>query len=427
MTETEETGAVTRSWGFSRLWAGMLIALILVTFPLWRGDEPLLQIPMLPFLHSWSPWGQWIPCLTLLAACAAILASAEGARRWLWWIVAAALCFAFLLNQHRLQPWAYQSAIYAVVFATMDRETARRWLIPLAASVYLYSGLGKIDYQFAHTVGQNFLAAIDLPGVGNLADRFEHNTLAMIALLLPLSEMLIGIGLLMTRTRRLAGALVIALHVSLIGMLGPWNLNHSHGVLLWNVLLIVQAWFLFLQRCPNPIDPNPSSDPGDSASTAALSATVPKLNHSIGQRFAATLVILAIVMPATERWGYWDHWTSWALYSPHSSRATVELHRSAREHVPAEMHPFLIDDDDDGWYRLEMNSWSLDRLTVPIYPQARFQLAVASRIAHQCDLRNSVRVIVKGVSDRRSGRRIEQRLLGRKEIDTAQKQYWLAR
>ncbi|MFG0261239.1 MAG: hypothetical protein ACF788_02490, partial [Novipirellula sp. JB048] len=355
-TDSADAAVVERPrWGFARRWAGMLIAVILATIPLWRGDDSPLRIPMLPQLHSLGPWFQWLPALALLAAGAVLLASAEGTRRWGWWIVAAALGTAFLLDQHRLQPWAYQSAIYAVVFATMPTQRARRWLIPLAASVYLYSGLGKLDYQFAHTVGQDFLAAIDLPWLGNLADRFEHNTLAMIALSLPLSEAVIAIGLLFTRTRRIAGTLVIALHASLILMLGPWNLDHSDGVLLWNVLLILQAWFLFVRprfepphsaepegKAPEPEGKIPSSTTATAASPA-----------SPGQRFAMVLVMIAILMPASERWGYWDHWTSWALYSPHTSRAMVELHRAALRRVPAEMHPFLSDADGDGWYRLD--------------------------------------------------------------------------
>lgn len=408
------------SWGLSRCWAGMLMVLVLVTFPLWFGGVPSLRVPMFSTLHMLPSWVQSISGVVILVACAAIIATAELQRAWLWWIVAAAFCVSFVLNQHRLQPWAYQSAIYAVVFATLDREMARRWLIPLAASVYLYSGLGKLDYQFAHTVGQNFLGAVDLPGIGNLADRFEHNTLAMIALLLPLSEALIAIGLLFRRTRRIAGGCVMLLHLSLVVMLGPWNLDHSNGVLFWNILLIIQAWFLFVKPIAEPRESSPSSSLSPSA-TAVASA-----DKTVGKRFAAAVVILAIVMPATERWGYWDHWTSWALYSPHSSRAEVQIHRSAMDQLPGDMPPFLVDDDSDGWHRLQLNLWSLDRLNVPIYPQARFQLAVASRVAHLYDLSDSVRVIVKGVADRRSGVRKEQRMMGRKEIDAALKHFWIA-
>ena len=210
------------------------------------------------------------------------------------------------------------------------------------------------------------------------------------------------------------------LHLSLVVMLGPWNLDHSNGVLFWNILLIIQAWFLFVKPIAEPRESSPSSSLSPSA-TAVASA-----DKTVGKRFAAAVVILAIVMPATERWGYWDHWTSWALYSPHSSRAEVQIHRSAMDQLPADMPPFLVDDDSDGWHRLQLNLWSLDRLNVPIYPQARFQLAVASRVAHLYDLSDSVRVIVKGVADRRSGVRKEQRMMGRKEIDAALKHYWIA-
>ena len=97
-----------------------------------------------------------IPSVVLVLCLLPIVVAPKKFRA-LWWSVAACLLVSFLLDQHRLQPWAYQSAIYALVFAAIDPRRTRRYLIPLAASVYLYSAAGKFDFQFAHTVGQDFL------------------------------------------------------------------------------------------------------------------------------------------------------------------------------------------------------------------------------------------------------------------------------
>ena len=49
--------------------------------------------------------------------------------------------------------------------------------------------------------------------------------------------------------------------------------------------------------------------------------------------------------------------------------------------------------------------WSLQTLGVPIYPQARYQLAVAEKLAREHKLGSAIRVIVRGVSDRWTGER----------------------
>ncbi|TWT81803.1 hypothetical protein CA13_32560 [Planctomycetes bacterium CA13] len=392
-------------WWLPRIWALMLLALVAGTFPLWLGGRTVLAVPMIGSAANLPTLLHGLPMIVLVVAC---VVAVVGGRyvRCAWWCVALSLCLSFLLNQHRLQPWAYQSAIYATVFATMDRLSARRWLIPMAASLYLYSGLGKLDYQFAHTVGQDFLSAIALPRIGSPVDWFEHHTLAWLAFVLPACEAVIAVGLLIPKTRRFAGGLVILMHLTLLAILGPWNLGHSLGVLLWNTLLSIQAWFLFVVA---PDEAQEAKTPNSKLTWIPIS-----------------LLVVAIVMPTTERFGIWDHWPSWALYSPHNSRVDVEIHRSSSERLPDDIAIHLSDRDGDGWNRFDMAGWSLAKLRVPIYPQSRFQLAVASQLASENGLGRSIRVIVRGVSNRRTGQRTEQPLLGSREIDVALDGYWLA-
>ena len=138
-------------------------------------------------------------------------------------------------------------------------------------------------------------------------------------------------------------------------------------------------------------------------------------------------VLIALVAPLGERLGYWDHWLSWALYSPHSSRVEVEVHESAIEKIDSETRNFFVEkDENDRWRALAMDAWSLQRLGVPIYPQARFQLAVADQLAREHQLGDAIRVIVRDVSDRWTGERVEERLIGEKKIREELERYWLA-
>lgn len=347
-----------------------------------------------------------IPSIAL-AAGLFLIVMAPNRFRALWWLVAGCLSVLFVLDQHRLQPWAYQSAIYALVFAAIEPQQARRLLVPLAASVYLYSGAGKFDYQFMHTVGQQFLETIFGP-LGGLPDQWERSDRARWALIFPALELLCGIGLLIRPARVFAGVGVMIMHATLILALGPWSLDHSNGVLIWNLLLIVQAYVLFIK----PEWMNRSMDKVHHRQATASSPCRRVLPVVVGG-----VVVVALVAPLSERFGYWDHWTSWALYSPHTSRVDIELHRSGMDALPPSLLAFVEEDhNDDGWRKLAVERWSLSSRGVPVYPQARYQLALAERIATQLGFDDEIRVRMRGVADRWTGRRDEKLLLGRSEL-----------
>ncbi len=392
--------------------------LILATWPLWfpGASAGFPMIPLLPLIPPGSSLGAWVGRLLsalILTGLAAVLLLPERCR-WVWWLIATSLVGSFLLDQHRLQPWAYQSSIYAMVFASMDRVTARRWLIPLAASVYIYSAAGKLDYQFAHTVGQEFLAAVT-DHLGDLFNDASESQRMRLALLFPTIELIAGVSILFRQTRRAGAVVLMAMHVGLLAILGPWNRDHSHGVLLWNVLLIAQAFLLLFQE-PSAGADGPGSDRKQPAG--------PKPRVVAG--VVRMIVILAIAAPMLERRGYWDHWTSWSLYSPHTSHVDIEIHRSALDRLPASARAALREDTNgDGWSLLDLGRWSLAVRRVPVYPQARYQLAVASDLAHQLEWTDEIRAHLAGTSDRWTGKRTQRLMRNRAEIDNVLREFYL--
>ncbi|KAA5547218.1 hypothetical protein FYK55_02110 [Roseiconus nitratireducens] len=333
----------------------------------------------------------------------ALLAATTWPRsRLAWAATAIGLITAIAMDQQRLQPWAYQSLLYAMLFATRPWRSARPWVMAIAVSVYFYSSAGKIDFQFVHTVGKDMVQAFARP-LGGLDDPLATR----LAFLLPAGEMVIALLLTLPPTRRLGGGLAIAMHVALIGLLGPWMLGHSFGVLTWNTVLAGQAWILFVRR----------QGSGD---------LEPKHTSAWARWPVNAGVCLALIAPLTERRGYWDHWPSWALYSPHNSRIDFEVHRSALQRLPAAWQTYVRDDEDgDGWQRFDLESLSLDQRWVPVYPQARYQLQLGLRIADRYKLQDAIRATIKGVSDRWSGHRQQSFALGRDELWRQNREYWI--
>jgi hypothetical protein len=402
-TGTSATRDSNPSWRwFERAWAVAVLLLVAATWRLWLPGSDFPSVPMFgsPFIEAplASSRADFLT-FGILVLSLAWIAISRRTRRWVFFLVLVGFCSAFIQNQHRLQPWAYQASLYSMLFASLTPRPALRWMTVLTISIYFYSACGKFDYQFLHTVGQDFVSA----ALGPSEDEPTRMRL-LLAAALPTMELAIAIGLCFATTRRPAGFAAMAMHASLIGLLGPWNFAHSDGVLLWNACLLLQAWFLFVHQ--------------------------PSLEDAIAPRptglgwLAKGILLVALLMPLGERAGYWDHWLSWSLYSPHTSRVEIELHETVLDSLPTSARDFVRQDDNSGaWQTLEIDRWSLDALGVPIYPQARFQLGVAGAIARSLNDAEGIRIKVKSVADRRTGARVETWLRGRNEIETAGEDY----
>lgn len=411
-------------------WALFGILLMLATWRLWIPQRVYPQIPLLApasFLPVACQWGAAVIALfSLLVTWILVMRGGRGIA-WPALVYLTAMLLLFLTDQHRLQPWAYQWTIYALVFAWLpaDRDAGRPALGLLrlvTLSIYFYSALGKFDYQFLHSVGQQFLGVVvGFLGIGEqtLADWPRWLRLGLAAAF-PCGELLIVVALLVPKWRRAGVRAAMVLHAALLLVLGPWGLRHQPGVLIWNAFFIAQVWLLFS-----------GSGTGDSAASGASShdaARPPTADSRAAPRkWLPTGAVLAVVcLPLLEPWGGFDHWPSWGLYSPRNSRVQVEVHRAGIEQLPAELQAFLADVDDSiNWVPLKIDDWSLAALSVPIYPQDRFQLGVAEAIATRYRLDRTIRVHVRGMSDRWTGARSEKTLSGRQQIVAAANRFRL--
>jgi hypothetical protein len=332
-----------------------------------------------------------------------------------------------------LQPWAYHGWLYALVFAGAAPRSVRGYLTLLTISIYTYSALGKFDQQFLKTVGPSMIGT--LMRFGGFEDGGGANErlkwwIESAVFLLPTTELAIAGMLGFVKTRRVGAVAAIVMHLSLVVILGPLGLGHSAAVLAWNLFLAVQAWILFF--CKD--DPFLGHEVGNEAAFAQ--------RPLIARLVVQGVVVAALVMPLFERrpagevYGYWDHWLSWSLYSPHTSRVQIQVHESALADLPDVVGRFSqIGQDGDGWVTVQIDRWSLAELAVPVYPQARFQLGLAHEIALQLRERNgtrpsqsrsrAIRVKIRTVSDRWSGRREEVWAIGADGIAKQRDRFWL--
>ncbi len=398
----------------ARALAAFALALVAATWPLWTLQRAVPAVPFIRLAQAVPDTAQWIAAAAALTGLLSALVAPRGnlwATRGLLAFVAGTALLV-LCDQQRFQPWVYQFLLVALALAWAEARTAL-WLVRvLVISFYFYSAVTKLDFTFLHTLGQQFLAA--LAGLfGASLDGWSETARLWAAAVFPLGELAVALGLCFARTRRAALGGAIALHVLLLVILGPWGLNHKPGVLLWNAYFIVQDVLLFGPA----IRPLASVNAQSGLRTTWLTAPKPLLAVFAG----------AVLLPLLAPTSWFDLWPSWGLYAPSSQRLTLWVHRRAAGELPPELASFLDEErsDDPAWLAVRLDRWTLESLRAPIYPQNRYQLALAESIVRRAGLDHRARVVMFSMANRVTGHRDAETLAGAAQISAACDRYLL--
>jgi hypothetical protein len=412
MTEPLHVSAARSGW-FRRVWALSTLLLLWSTWRLWTPQLVFPQVPLFAAADKVPVWLEWAALGGIVTSLACLLLAPRESRIWriaaIWF--AALMLAMFCLDQHRIQPWAWQFVFVALALAFLNRDQSFRYLRLLTLSVYFFSAVSKLDYTFLHGMGQEFL--FDLCRfVGIDLETWSDPVRLAGASLFPVGELLVALLLAWPPTRRAGVWFAVALHLLLILMLGPLGAGHKPGVLIWNAFFIPQAYLLFW---PTP--------------RTRVSETLVAPRERPGSRRVVPLVKAAIVaaalLPAMEWFGWYDTWPAWGLYAPRSSRAYLFVDRSTAEKFSLPMSQYVETPlDDSPWQRIRLEQWSLNALIVPIYPEERFSLGVAVAVIRDLSLPDdSYRIEILGKADRFTGKRLVATLRNQQQLDGALREY----
>ena len=393
-----------------RLFAAGFIVLIAATWPLWIPQSIFPQVPLILVASHVPRSAEWGLLATLLISLlVAIFVKNEAIRRLACMFVGLTALSLVSIDQHRLQPWAWQFVILSLVFAMSDSSTAKscwRWLV---ISIYAWSAWSKMDQDFVIGHGRFLLDGLfKSVGLTQGIEICPESVSRVLIAMIPIFELLIAIGLCWSRTRFLAVIGATIMHTALLLALGPFGHRHQPGVLIWNLFFLMQNGMLFLRTSSlQPFQP----------ANSIRSLT------QIGNRLARLSAITAVLWPSLESFGYCDHWPAWAVYAAKPERVTVIVHSDELLQLPENLrqyvgHQLIIDNS----HPLRIDRWSLDALYVPIYPQDRFQIGVALWLARQFDL-NQIQVVIDGPADRWTGKRVIQRYNGIESLNSLADSY----
>ena len=365
--------------GLTRWLAVGVLALVASTWKLWTPQEVFPQVPLIRAACDWPGWLDW-GCLAVLVVSA--LTMLFVARR--GWLgrglclgLAVSLSVFFVLDQHRLQPWAWQFFLLAVLLSLADDETARRGWRWLVIGIYFWSAVSKLDYTFCHEQGPALLEGLrHAMGLRGMPNPWTEALDVVGSFGIALSELGVAVLLAWPRARWLGLWAATIIHVALLAALGPLGLNHSLGVLLWNVFFLVQNWLLFRATSAE----RPFADETFFAQFCQWWRDLATWPASRTNRLALGTVLVAMTWPILEPLGYCDHWLAWAVYSARAETVHISTNtfdtgiggfvdrKRPRLGVQLDLHT------------LRIGEWSLAALGVPAYPNERFQLGVASAV-----------------------------------------------
>ncbi len=264
----------------------------------------------------------------------------------------------------RLQPWFYFYCLALPIViptsAAGRTQAQRAGLLLMFSALYFWSALHKFNTFFPDDVFPWLMRAFDLSGFAE-----SHADLAYVA---PLVELMIAVGLLITRVRRWAIGLAIAMHCSLLFILianswnpvvWPWNLAQIV------ILLLMAAW----------------EKSGPSFSSLA------RMLRSLGSSARiGTALIIVTCLPVFNLVGGWDDIPSLHLYSGIHSEAVLFYAPDAAPSLPAAAMPHRHRPVEGSVEYLSIDLWALNELGVPFYPEPRYYRALAATLCRSLDL-----------------------------------------
>jgi hypothetical protein len=332
---------------------GGLIAGMALSPRLWLDSRIYPLTPVAPWLKPLAPPFDQIALGALL--CFLVLAAVVP-RRWTLAVATALLVLFALQDQSRWQPWFFQ---YVAMLSALSMAAARGSGAALntgrliVVSIYFWSGVSKLNPRF----GGDELPWLLEPFLGSWVAR-HLPLIQQIAIVPAVIECVIGIGLLTNRFRRIAVTAAIAMHVLILGAIGPLGHRFNPVVWPWNLAMVALLALLFW--------------PGEKAAARDI---------LWGEGFSFQKVVLVFfgIMPVLSLFNLWDQYLSASLYSDNRTTGYIYLSDAVFERLPDELQDYVIEEGPN-LNRISIQNWSYDELNVPSYPETRIYKNVAKRI-----------------------------------------------
>ena len=347
------TTAIALICGFAlsfRLWISSRL------FPLSPVSDSLPAVPF-PFDYIWF--------FVLIGLLLAIIVIAQPRRLILAFLALAALLS--LWDQTRWQPWFYQYCFMLAAIglyawkkpdarndpkqqsAVRNHEAALNACRVIVVFTYFWSGLQKLNSNFVRETWPDIAG----PWLHFLPPAVKKVP-AGFALIIPLLEVAIALGLITRKFRNVSIALAVATHIFVLMLL--LSSGENAVVWPWNIAMALSVVILFWQD----------------------KQTGSRNILAVNNAFHALVLLFFAVLPAFSFVDRWDSYLSSALYSGNTDQAVIYVSPSVIDHLPAAIRPHIWQSSQP--FFLDINRWAYGELNVPVYPEPRIYRRVAEQI-----------------------------------------------
>lgn len=352
-----------------------------LSFRLWISSRLFPLVPVIPKPPAVPFPFDYIWFALLLGLLVAICVRAQPRKFVIAFLALAGLLCLF--DQMRWQPWFYQ---YFFMLAALGfgawkeppvkgNRAALKCCALIIVSIYFWSGVQKLNASFIYEVWPGMLEPLlrFLPGGLKSLPRFT-------ALIIPLLEICIAMGLLTRRFRNASVILAIATHAVILALLIPTGENTV--VWPWNIAMGFLVLILFWQN----------------QETTAGQILVPK------RAFHTLVLILFAILPPLSLIGLWDSYLSSALYSGNNYRGVIYINRPVMDRLPAALYQYVWSDVQPMF--LDPTLWAYGELNVPVYPEPRVFRRITEQVCAYAERPEDVQLGLRGKPNLFTGVRV---------------------
>lgn len=333
------------------------IASIALSWALWQNERlfplmPLWQgMPVLP-----APLDMVLLGILLLGLVALVF----SAHPWVARTVLVAGLLMGLQDQMRWQPWVYTYLLLLIPFAAgaqpgknkkatepMSPEGVLLYTQIFLIGLYFWSGLHKFNANFSEVIYPLFVK-----GIFNAPDGHWLYEAKALGYFIPVTELLVGLGLIFRRTRKVAAVGAALTHLIIAYYLSPLGLNDNHVVLPWNLAMIAIA-LLATFGVDNPI---------------SFSASKTKVYSPV----LIALAVLVWFMPSLNTVKKWDHYLSFNLYTENIEHLYVSVREASVSQLDPRLKAYFTQQEVmEEAQTIDVSNWAFKELGVPVYPEKR--------------------------------------------------------
>lgn len=324
----------------------------IICYKLWTSERLFPLIPVFEFLDELP---NSIHLFLFISSCFCLLLIPFYSKNHLLLISALILeISSCLLDQNRWMPWNYQFFLTLLFFVFYNKNYKQflNFFSFLIASIYIYSGLHKINGGFLYNVWERMIL--------NRFFGFDYSQINQTwihysGLILGLIEFLAGIGILFLKNKKIVSILLIGMHLFILMLISPFGFNYNSSVWPWNVVMILFLYLLYLNENYNHI------------SFKSLTTGWNKI----------PFVVIGI-LPILNYIGIWDDYLSFKLYSGNTLQMEICI---PKEEVPSEYTPYLITNSRfcKDCKVLNVGRLAMNEVNSVVYPEKRIYVAMIKK------------------------------------------------